>query len=397
MVRKLTDAAIRNAKPKSRPYKMGAGRGLLLLVNPDGSKYWRMRYRFGGKEQSISLGVYPHVGLKAAESKLAEARSLLEQDINPSEQRRERKLALRLVVARTFGQASQDWYDHNLPRWKPATAEKVRQYLDKDMLPALGRRPLASITPLELGAVVEKIEARKAMNVAKKTRQWLQAIFAFANAKGLTSTNPAQHLGAIARPAPPPQNRAHITHAELPAFLDALDAYQGSPLTKICTKLLLWTANRPGVTRSLKWSELDLDAGLWTIAKGREGMKKGYAHVTPLPRQAVAALRELEPITGGYPFVFVGRNDPDTPMSDGAIATMLKSIGYGGKQTSHGFRHLVSTALNEMGFEADWIERQLAHGDPDEIRGTYNKAIYLEPRRKMMQAWADHLDDLRKS
>lgn len=395
MASKLTDVAVRNAKAKARPYKMGAGRGLFLLVTETGSKYWRYKYRFGGKEQSLSLGVYPYVGLKDAELKAHEARLLLDQDINPSERRRERKLALRLVVARTFGQAAQEWYEHNLPRWQPATADKVRQYLDKDMLPALGRRPLASITPLELGAVVEKIEQRKAMNVAKKTRQWLQAIFSFAIAKGLATSNPAEHLGAIARPAPPPKNRAHIKEAELPAFLDALDAYEGSELTRVCTWLLLWTANRPGVTRSLKWSELDLDAGLWTIPKGRVGMKLGYAYVTPLPRQAVDALRRLQALTGRYEYVFIGRNDTSTPMSDGAIATMLRAIGYGGKQTSHGFRHLVSTQLNEMGYEADWIERQLAHGDPDEIRGTYNKAIYLEPRRKMMQAWADHLDGLR--
>lgn len=374
---------------------MGAGRGLFLLVRPDGSKYWRFKYRFGGKEQQISVGVYPVVGLAEAERRAFDARVLVANDQNPSEVKRERKLALRLAVARTFGSAAQQWYEHNEPRWQPATAEKVRQYLDKDMLPPLGRRPLVNITPMELGAVVEKIEARKAMNVAKKTRQWLQAIFAYAIAKGLTTANPAEHLGAIAMPAPQPQNRAHISAAELPAFLAALEAYPGSQLTKTCTWLLLWTANRPGVARTLRWDELDLDAALWTIQKGREGMKLGYAHVTPLPRQAVAAMRALAPISGRYEFVFPGRKDPGTPMSDGAIASMLKALGYGGQQTSHGFRHLVSTALNERGYESDWIERQLAHGDPDEIRGTYNKAIYLEPRRKMMQEWADHLDTLR--
>lgn len=392
----FTDAAARNAKPKERSYKVRVARGLYLLVNPDGSKYWRFRYRYLGTPKSISLGVYPYVGVADAQGKAHDARVLLAKGVNPSEAKRQAKLALRLAVSRTFGQAAQQWYEHNLARWQPATAEKVRQYLDKDMLPALGRRPLANITPMELGAVVERIEARKAMNVARKTRQWLQAIFAYAIAKGLTTTNPAEHLGAIAQPAPPPRNRAHISASELPAFLQALDRYQGSLLTRTCTWLLLWTANRPGVTRSLRWDEVDLDSALWTIAKGREGMKLGYAHVTPLPQQAVAALRALQPITGRYPFVFIGRNDPGTPMSDGAIATMLKTMGYGGRQTSHGFRHLVSTALNEMGYEADWIERQLAHGDPDEIRGTYNKAIYLEPRRKMMQAWADHLDSLRQ-
>ena len=154
-----------------------------------------------------------------------------------------------------------------------------------------------------------------------------------------------------------------------------------------------WTANRPGVTRSLKWSELDLDEGLWIIPKGREGMKRGYQHVTPLPLQAIEALQQLHPLTGKYEYVFVGRNDWRKPLSDGAVTGLMKAIGYGGKQTAHGFRHLVSTALNEKGYDPDWVERQLAHGDPDEIRGTYNKAVYLDQRRKMMQEWADYLDE----
>ncbi|MGQ0622359.1 MAG: tyrosine-type recombinase/integrase [Panacagrimonas sp.] len=176
---------------------------------------------------------------------------------------------------------------------------------------------------------------------------------------------------------------------ELPEFLHALEGYEASTLVKYCAKLALWTANRPGVTRSVGWSELDLDAGIWTIDKGRY-------HLTPLPKQAVAMLREIQPISGHFEYVFIGRNDPTKPMSDGAIAGMIKRIGYRNKQTMHGFRHLISTALNDKGYESDWIERQLAHGDPDKIRGTYNKAAYPEPRRKMMQEWADYLDGLKR-
>ena len=157
----------------------------------------------------------------------------------------------------------------------------------------------------------------------------------------------------------------------------------------------LWTANRPGVTRTLRWSELDLDQALWTIGKGREGMKRGYAHLTPLPNQAVAMLREIHKLTGTFEYVFIGRNDPGKPLSDGAVNMLLKRLGYRGRQTTHGFRHLISTALNEQGYEPDWVERQLAHGDPDKIRGTYNKAMYLESRRKMMQDWADYLDNIK--
>ena len=316
--------------------------------------------------------------------------------VNPSEQRRQDKLALRTSEARTFGHAAQAWYEHNRARWRPATAEKVRQYLDKDLLPSLRVRPLANITPLELGAVLERIEARKAFNVAKKTRQWLGKIFEFAMAKGLATSNPAAHLGVVAAPAPPAENYAHLSIDALPAFLRALDGYRGSPLVRAAAWLALWTANRPGMVRTLRWSELDLKAAVWTIPKGREGMKRGYEHVTPLPRQAVALLRQLHELTGGYEYVFVGRNDFRKPMSDGAIGVMLRAIGFGGQQTAHGFRHLVSTALNERGYKADWVERQLAHGDPDEIRDTYNKATYLQQRRKMMQAWADYLDQAKE-
>ena len=395
MASKLTDIQIRSASPRAKPFKLAAGRGLCLVVMPDGAKYWRWRYRFAGKEKMLSVGVYPHTGLKAAQAAAEAARAVLSTDMDPSELRRERKLSLRLSVARTFGDAAARWVEHNTPRWRPATLEKVRQYLDKDLLPPLGKRPLASVTPLELGAVVERIEARKAFNVAKKCRQWLSSIFEFAIAKGLTTTNPAEHLHAVAVAAPEPENHAHLTLNDLPAFLRALDAYQGSPLTRAATRLALWTANRPGVTRTLRWSELDLDQALWTIPKGREGMKRGYSHLTPLPRQAVELLREIHKATGTYEYVFIGRNDPRKPMSDGAINTALKSLGYGGRQTAHGFRHLVSTALNDQGFNPDWVERQLAHGDPDDIRGTYNKAHYLEQRRKMMQAWADYLDKIK--
>lgn len=393
---KLTDLQIRNAKAKSRPYKLAAGKGLCLVVMPDGAKYWRYRYRFAGREKMMSLGVYPVVTLKDAEARTDPARTLLKQGTDPLEDRRERKLALRLNAERTFGHAASLWIEHNSPRWKPATIEKVRQYLDKDLLPPLGKRPLANITPPELGVVVERIEARKALNVAKKTRQWLDAIFRFAIAKGLTTENPAAHLSTVAAHNPDgTQNHAHLSLDELPDFLQKLDSYEGSPLTKGAALLALWTANRPGVTRTLRWSEIDLDAALWTIPKGRDGMKRGYSHVTPLPVQAVALLRNLHRMTGHLEYVFVGRNDPRKPMSDGTVNSMFKRIGYGGKQTAHGFRHLVSTALNESGFDADWIERQLAHGDPDEIRGTYNKAHYLDQRRTMMQEWADALDRMK--
>jgi integrase len=395
MAKKLTDVQIRNAKPRKKLYKLSGGNGLVIEIRPNGAKYFRLRYRYAGKEKSISLGVYPAVSLKQAEALGDVARSLLRSGINPSEDRRAKKLALRTSEARTFGHAAAAWVDHNSPKWRPATIEKVRQYLDKDLLPSLGKRPLANITPVELGEVVAKVEDRNALNVAKKVRQWLSAIFAYAIAKGLTAQNPAEHLSKVAVHSPQSQNHAHVSIDELPSFLKALDSYDGSSLTRACTWLSLWTANRPGITRTLKWSEVDLDKALWTVPKGRDGMKKGYAHITPLPSQAVAMLRELRPMTGKFEYVFVGRNDSRKPLSDGAVAGMLKKLGYSGRQTAHGFRHLISTALNERGYNPDWVERQLAHGDPDAIRDTYNKAAYVTQRQKMMQEWADRLDALK--
>lgn len=397
MPSKLTELEIRNSKPRKAKYTLAAGNGLMLLVMPDGSKYWRLRYRFGGKARMIAVGKpYPETTLKAATARAADMRALIAQGLDPASERKAEKLAKREQVANTFGQAAEAWLQFRSKAWDAKTAEQARNYLEKDLLPKLRSRPLDHISPAELGALMAKIEARGAFDIAKKTRQWLKAIFSYSRAYGWTANDPARDLAAIAAPAPQQENYAHLQIEELPNFLRTLDAYAGSTLVVCCAKLSLWTANRPGVTRTLKWSELDLDAGLWTINKGREGMKRGYFHLTPLPTQAVEMLREVRRISGHFDYVFVGRNDPMKPLSDGAINVMLKRIGYQYKQTAHGFRHLISTALNDQGYAEDWIERQLAHGDPDKIRGTYNKAQYLDQRRVMMQAWADYLDKIRQ-
>jgi integrase len=393
MPSQLTELQVKNAKPKATKYTLPGGRGLTLLVMPDGSKYWRLRYRFGGKRRWIGLGrPYPDTTLKQAQTKAAELRALVDAGTDPADQRRTQKLAQAQRVANTFGEAAEAWHAFRSKAWDAKTSQQARTYLDKDMLPKLRGRPLDSITPAELGALVSAIEERGAYDVAKKIRQWLKAIYSYARANGWTANDPARDLAAIALRGPGVKNYAHLSLDELPDFLRALDAYDGSVLVKACARLALWTANRPGITRTLRWAELDLGAGLWTIEKGRDGMKRGYYHLTPLPTQAVAMLRDVQKISGDFEHVFIGRNDPRQPISDGAIAGMIKRIGYRNKQTMHGFRHLISTALNDKGYEADWIERQLAHGDPDKIRGTYNKAAYLEPRRKMMQEWADYLD-----
>jgi integrase len=267
----------------------------------------------------------------------------------------------------------------------------VRFYLDKDLLPELGDRPASDIKRSELVELLRKLEQREAFNVAKKSRGWLNQIFRYALVKGVIETNPATDLDVVAARGPKTRHHAHIAPSALPAFLKALELYDGGYQTKQAIKLLLLTGVRPGELRHARWAELDLDADLWSIPGER--MKMRRPHAVPLPVQAVAILRELHALTGSSELVFPSRDHADAPMSDGTINAAIRRIGF--KQTGHGFRHLLSTMLNEQGYNRDWIERQLAHGDADEVRGIYNHAAYIEPRRKMMQAWADYLDTLR--
>lgn len=298
MAGKLTELQVKNAKPGAAKYTKAAGHGLMLLVMPDGSKYWRLRYRFGGKARMIAVGKpYPLTGLKQAQIKAAEFRALIESGVDPADRRRTEKLVERQRIANTFGEAAEAWHSFRSKAWDAKTAEQARTYLDKDMLPKLRSRPLNAITPAELGALIAGIERRGAFDIAKKTRQWLKAIYSYARANGWTAADPARDLAAIAQRGPGVKNYAHLSLNELPSFLRALDAYNGSVLVKECARLALWTANRPGITRTLRWTELDLDAGLWTIEKGRDGMKRGYYHLTPLPTQAVTLLREIKKIS----------------------------------------------------------------------------------------------------
>ncbi|MDB5974973.1 MAG: putative prophage integrase [Nevskia sp.] len=397
MAARLTDVAVRNARPRAKKYRLSAGGGLNLLVMPDGAKYWRFRYRSGKKQKELSVGEpYPQTSLRQAEAEAGRLRTELLQGTDPAEGRLVARLAGREKIAGDFGEAAESWFAFRSRAWSAKSSGQVRDYLDKDILPKLARRPLDRINAPELGAIVSDIEDREAFDVAKKARQWLKSIYSYSRAKGWTTTDPAKDLDAVAVKGPGVQNYPHVPIEELGPLMRGIDTYSGSFLVRSCAWMTLWTANRPGVTRMLRWKELDLDDALWTIQRDREGMKRGYFHMTPLPKQAVALLREVHKRTGSYEYVFIGRNDPSKSLSDGAVNGMLLALGYRGKQTGAGFRHVVSTALNELGYETDWVERQLAHGDPDKIRGTYNKAMYLKPRRKMVQDWADYLDALKR-
>lgn len=383
----LTDSAIKTAKPKTAPYKLSDGEGMYLEITTNGSKLWRMKYRFDGKEKRLSFGAYPAVSLAQARQQRKEARQLLADGQDPGEHRKAAKREQR----HTFEELAREWHRYNAKRWAPATADKAMSYLENDLFPIIGRKPVATITRPELVELVRRIEKRGALNAAKKVRQWLSQVFRYALAKGAVEANPATDLNVLAEHAPRVEHHPHIPLAELPELLKRLDATRASVMTRHAVRLLLLTGVRPGELRNAPWAEFDIEAAVWTIPAER--MKARRPHIVPLPRQAVAILRQLQEITGSHALVFPGRN-PARPMSENTVNKALAGAGYEGRQTGHGFRHLLSTELNGRGFNRDWIKRQLAHGDKDEIRDTYNHATYLEQRRGMMQTWADSLDAL---
>lgn len=387
----LTDSAIKVAKPKDKPYKLADGQGLYLEVMPSGSKLWRLKYRHSDKEKRLALGAYPTVPLQKARQRREEARQQLAEGIDPGEQKKAVRQA-RKAEGLTFEALAREWYTYNAPRWAESTAYKAKLYLENDLIPGIGSRPVAGITRPDLVELVRKVEARGTLNAAGKIRQWLHQIFRYGLARGVVETNPATDLDVVAAPAKATRHHPHAPFAELPDLLERLEATRLHTLTRWAIRLLILTAVRPGELRAAPWAEFDLDAATWTIPKER--MKARRPHLVPLPRQAVAILRELQEVTGRYALLFPGQQNPERPMSENTINKALRLMGYEGRQTGHGFRHLLSTELNGRGYNRDWIERQLAHGDADEIRDTYNHATYLEQRREMMQAWADSVDAL---
>ena len=386
----LSDTTIRTAKPKDKLYRLTDANGLCLEVTPTGSKLWRYRYRFNGSAKMLALGPYPAVTLLKARQLRDAARQLLVEGSDPGQHKKTAKQAQK-ADGLTFETLAREWFAYNAPRWADSTTYKAKLYLENDLIPGIGSRPLKSITRPDLVELVRKVEARGTLNAAGKIRQWLHQIFRYGLAKGVVDANPATDLSVVAAPPKAARHHPHITFAELPELLAKSEAANIHSLTRHAIRLLTLTAVRPGELRQAPWAEFDLDRATWTIPAER--MKARRPHIVPLPRQAVAILRRLQEITGRYALVFAGAN-PDRPMSENTVNKALRVMGYEGRQTGHGFRHLLSTELNGRGYNKDWIGRQLAHGDTDEIRGTYNHAAYVEQRREMMQAWADSIDAL---
>jgi integrase len=396
----LTDIAIRKAKPETKPHKIADGGGMYVLINPSGSKLWRWKYRIDGREKLLALGVYPSISLTAAREACAVARRKHAQGIDPGAERKETKQAKAessATAADTFEAVAREWMTHRKAKGNTAetTANKDRWRLETYLFPYIGSRPITAITPLELRDVLRKVDEAGKQETASRTKITAGQVFRWAVVEGRTHTDITASLRGLFT-TPTPTHRAAITEpARIGELLRAIDGFSGQLTTQCALKLAPLVFVRPGELRKAEWSEFDLAGSIWRIPGAR--MKMKAAHLVPLSRQAVNALRELQPLTGHEHYVFPAIGKGGRPMSENTVNGALRRLGYAtDEMTGHGFRSMAATRLNEMGWNADAIERQLAHAESNKVRAAYtHQAQYLEERTRMMQAWADYLDGLR--
>ncbi|CAD5548799.1 tyrosine-type recombinase/integrase [Escherichia coli] len=386
---KLNARQVDAAKPREKAYKLADGAGLYLEVVPSGSRYWRMKYRFNGKEKRMAFGVYPAVSLAQARALRDDAKKKLAEGIDPSLAKKEEKLVRDVQLNNTFQAVALEWHGTKVSRWSEGYASDIIEAFNKDIFPYIGQQPVNEIKPLVLLNVLRRIESRGATEKAKKVRQRCSEVFRYAIVTGRAEYNPAADLTS-AMSGHESKHYPFLTVEELPDFFKALAGYTGSPLVVLAARLLILTGVRTGELRGAFWSEFDLEKAVWEIPAERMKMKR--PHLVPLSSQALEIVQQLKVMSGQYPLVFPGRNDPRKTMSEASINQVFKRIGYTGRVTGHGFRHTMSTILHEEGFNTAWIETQLAHVDKNAIRGTYNHALYLEGRREMMQWYADYIN-----
>ncbi|PRP71974.1 hypothetical protein BUE93_03510 [Chromobacterium amazonense] len=391
----LTEIAIKNAKPKDKTYHLVDGSSLYLEVTPTGGKRWLLRYRFNGKPGKLALGKYPTVGSAEAREKAAAARKLLAAGVNPGEQRKADKLAAKLSAENTFAAIAREWHEKEKHEWSEQHAERVMTSLELHIFPYIGATPIKDIKPLELLDVLRRVEKAGNLDTCKRLRQRCSSIFRLAILTGRCDSDPAAPL-VDALKTPQVEHRKALHRDELPEFLHALKEMDSNRQTKLMMELMLHTFTRVGEMSMARWEEIDFDAKLWTIPpehrKLTEISKKTAApHLVPLSDHALFILRELQAISGGREHLFPNRNSPNRPMSPETLRRALHRMGFKGKADVHGFRSTASTILNEEGFNPDAIERQLAHVERNRVRAAYNRAEYMEERRRMMQWWSNYV------
>lgn len=391
----LTEIKVKSIKPEEKTKRYFDGGGMYLEVTPKGGKYWRYKYRYSGKEKRLALGVYPDVSLKSAREKLFEARKLLDQDIDPSQHKQDKKLLRTEAAQNSFRAIAEEWIRKQASSWSEIHTNKVQRMLNKDLLPWLGTRPISEIAPRELLNVVRKLEDRGALESAKRTKQVAGQVFRYGVAIGVCERDPSQDLkGALATPVK--THRAAVTEPkEVGRLLLALDGYDGSPTVQAALKLAPLTFVRPGELRHAEWSEIDWGAQEWKIPNHK--MKARADHIVPLSRQSLEALNEIQPLTGHRQYIFPSGRSPKRPMSNNAVLAAMRRMDIPKDQMSgHGFRAMARTILDEvLGYRVDWIEHQLAHAVRDVHGRAYNRTAHLEGRKEMMQHWADYLDQLK--
>ncbi len=389
----LTHTAIRNAKPKEKPYKLTDGRGLYLLVNKSG-KYFRWDYRFGGKRKTLALGVYPDIKLKEVREKHEDLRRLLSRDVDPMEYKKQVKAKIHAETTNSFEAVAREWFVKNKPVWTEKHAQTIISRLENNIFPWLGGVDTSSINAPMLLESLRRIEDRGAVETAHRVKQICGQVFRYAIATGRGERDPSADLkGAL--PPTKPKHMATITSPDkIGELMRAIDGYQGNLVTRCALKFAPLTFVRPGELRHAEWEEINIDEAVWKIPA--EKMKMRSVHIVPLSKQAISVLEELQPLTGNGKYVFPSLRSGSRPMSNNTILAALRRMGYAKEEmTGHGFRGMASTVLHEKGWPTDCIERQLAHAEGNSVKAAYNHAQHLPDRKKMVQWWADYLDDLK--
>ncbi|MBK6367062.1 MAG: tyrosine-type recombinase/integrase [Polaromonas sp.] len=389
---KLTDAKLRSLKTTGKHFD---GLGLYLELTSAGGRYWRMKYRYSGKEKRLSFGVYPSVSLKDARELAAIARKTLQDGQDPGELRKTAKAKAVIESVNTLEAVATDWLAHQTARWTPITLQRIRASLAANIFPTLGSRPIASIKPGEVMAAIKKIEGRGASDQAGRVLQRVKSVFRWAVVHERIDSNPMLDLmpSEILKPREV-KHRPALSNSALPEFLAKLAIYDGDVHTVQALKLLMLTATRPGEVRGARWTEINLEAALWTIPPER--MKMKAEHRVPLSLQAIEVLKVMQPLSGDRDLVFPSPFYPSKSLSENTFNSALARMGYKGAATAHGFRALFSTVANESDWDADVIERQLAHKERNAVRAAYHRTTYMIERAKLLQWWADYIDQRRK-
>ena len=401
MGNKLTDRMIKNYKPKDKAYKVFDGQGLFLQIKPNGSKLWRLKYRFKEKEKLFAIGKYPEVTLAEARQERDEARRMIfgmnpqdplevkKEKIRESDQEEKKKNLY------TLSKIAQQWFDKQESSWSSGHSTKVRRSFEMHVFPILGDRPISEIEASELLDLLRVVQEGSGAEVSSRILQRMKRIFRMAIIMKLIKRNPATDLEGVLK-APKHQHYKSMNESEIPNFFKKLNEYDGRKLTKLGLELIMHTALRTSELRLAKWDEIQLEGKnpVWKIPGDR--MKMGDPHIVPLSKQALHLLKQIHKISGAGKLVFPGDKNPDKAISYNTLRSVLMRIGYRGEATVHGFRGLFSTSANETGrFRPDVIERQLAHAPRDKVRGAYNHAEYLEERRLLLQWWSDRLENFK--